>query len=165
MKMPWKTIGSMVMIGAFAGGAGDEGAAAPGQPGGPPPEALAKVKGGGGPAATKDAPAPTPDGKKTDDAPKVEGPKGDPGKTSSAAAKLTADELAAIKELPSDEQAVAEKQVICPVSDHSLGSMGKPLKVSAEGRTFYLCCKGCEKELTADPKAIIAKLDKPSSTR
>jgi YHS domain-containing protein len=93
--------------------------------------------------------------KKVDDAPAVEGPKADAGTT-----KLTADELAAIKELPAAEQAVAIQQAVCPVSSHNLGSMEKPIKVTAEGRTFYLCCESCEKELKANPKAVIAKLDK-----
>jgi hypothetical protein len=155
---------SMIIIGAIAGCAGDEGAAPP-PAGGPSPDALAKVKGGGGAAAKKDAPAPAPDAKKPDDSPKLEPPKSDADKTSGAAAKLADDELAAIKELPADEQAIAEKQAVCPVSDHNLGSMGKPIKVSAEGRSFYLCCKSCEKELKADPKAVIAKLDKPSAAR
>ena len=77
-----------------------------------------------------------------------------------AAAKLTDDELAAIKQLPAAEQAVAIQQAVCPVSTEHLGSMEKPIKVTAEGRTFYLCCANCEKELKADPKAVIAKLDK-----
>jgi YHS domain-containing protein len=38
--------------------------------------------------------------------------------------------------------------------------MGKPVKVTYDGRTFYLCCKSCEADVKADPKAIIAKLDK-----
>ena len=37
--------------------------------------------------------------------------------------------------------------------------MEKPIKVTAEGRTFYLCCEGCEEDLKANPKAVIAKLD------
>ncbi len=74
-------------------------------------------------------------------------------------AKLTAEELAAIKELPAAEQAVAIKQAVCPVSSHHLGSMEKPIKVTAEGRTFYLCCEGCEEELKTNPKAVVAKLD------
>ncbi len=108
------------------------------------------------PAKTPAAPASKPgEMKKVDEPPAVEGPKTDAG-----AAKLTDDELAAIKELPAAEQAVAIQQAVCPVSDHHLGSMEKPIKVTAEGRTFYLCCASCEKELKADPKAVIAKLDK-----
>ena len=55
---------------------------------------------------------------------------------------------------------VALKQAVCPVSDENLGSMGVPIKVTAEGKTFYLCCKGCNKEVDADPKAVVAKLKK-----
>ena len=97
---------------------------------------------------------------KTNEPPKVEGPKAESPKTGAAAVKLTSDELAAIKELPAAEQDQALKQVVCPVSDHNLGSMGKPTKVTAEGRTFYLCCADCQEELKKDPKAVIAKLDK-----
>jgi hypothetical protein len=93
--------------------------------------------------------------KKSDEAPKVEGPAADSG-----AVKLSDEEKAAIKELPAAEQATALAQAVCPVSTENLGSMGKPLKVTAEGRTFYLCCKNCEKEVKSNPKAVIAKLDK-----
>jgi hypothetical protein len=95
---------------------------------------------------------------KANGGPKVEGPK----EESAQAAKtggLTADQIAAIKELPASEQQVAMKQHSCPVSEEPLGSMGKPWKVSAEGRTFYLCCKNCEKDVKADPKSVLAKLD------
>jgi YHS domain-containing protein len=90
--------------------------------------------------------------------PKLEEPK-QSSKSDTAPTKLTEEELAAIKELPAAEQVVAIKQAVCPVSGHNLGSMDKPIKVSAEGRTFYLCCGGCEEELKANPKAAIAKLD------
>jgi hypothetical protein len=98
--------------------------------------------------------------KKSDEGPKVEGPKAESG-----ASSPTAKELAAIKELPEAEQAVALKQVTCPVSDEPLGAMGKPLKVTYDGRSFYLCCKSCEPEVKADPKAIIAKLDKKADKK
>ena len=35
-----------------------------------------------------------------------------------------------------------------------------PIKVDAEGRTFYLCCKSCEDDVKKDPKGVLAKLDK-----
>ncbi len=112
---------------------------------------------GKAPAATDSKPG---EMKKVDEAPAVEGPKAEGAKSDAGAVKLTADELTAIKELPAAEQAVAIQQAVCPVSDHHLGSMEKPLKVTAEGRSFYLCCESCEKELKANPKAVIAKLDK-----
>ena len=98
--------------------------------------------------------------KKVEEAPAVEGPKTENTKTSSGAAKLTADEVTAIKELPAAEQTVATEQAVCPVSTHHLGSMGKPVKVTAEGRTFYICCDDCQEKVKTDPKSVIAKLDK-----
>ncbi len=58
------------------------------------------------------------------------------------------------------EQPAALAQAVCPVSGHHLGSMEKPIKVTAEGRTFYLCCDSCEDKVKANPKSVIAKLDK-----
>jgi YHS domain-containing protein len=98
--------------------------------------------------------------KKSDEGPKVEGPKAESG-----AGSPTAEELAAIKELPEAEQAVALKQQTCPVSGDRLGEMGKPFQVTYEGRSFYLCCKSCEPKVKADPKAIIAKLDKKADQK
>jgi hypothetical protein len=89
----------------------------------------------------------------------MEGPKVDNEKAAGDTAGLSAAQLAEIKKLPADEQSIAIKQAACPVSGEALGSMGKPIKVSAEGRSFYLCCKGCEKDVKADPKGVLAKLD------
>jgi YHS domain-containing protein len=97
---------------------------------------------------------------KKDEPPKVEGPKAEGSKGETGAVKLSADELAAIKELPVAEQAQAIKQAVCPVSGHNLGSIDKPVKVAAEGRTFFLCCEECQEKVKKDPKAVIAKLDK-----
>ena len=58
------------------------------------------------------------------------------------------------------EQDLALEQAVCPVSGEHLGKMGMPFKTAAGGRTFYLCCKNCEDDVKADPKAVIAKLDK-----
>jgi hypothetical protein len=57
-----------------------------------------------------------------------------------------------------DEEQLIAKQKICPVTDEPLGSMGKPVRVVLEGRSVYLCCKGCEAELRRDPKTYLAKL-------
>ncbi|MFO0908742.1 MAG: TRASH domain-containing protein [Isosphaeraceae bacterium] len=92
--------------------------------------------------------------------PKVEPPKGEAEKKADAAAKLTEEELAEIKKLPAGEIDAALKQVVCPASGEHLGAMGTPIKVSAEGKSFYICCKGCEKEVKENPKDILAKLAK-----
>jgi hypothetical protein len=153
-----KTAWSIVLLGMAAGCAGETENAAP-------PPAAGTVKVNYPPAAGKPgapaAPATKPeDTKKADDPPAVEGPKAENAKADTGSTILTADELAAIKELPAAEQAAAIQQAVCPVSTHHLGSMDKPVKVTAEGRSFYICCEGCEKEVKSNPQAIIAKLDK-----
>jgi hypothetical protein len=96
---------------------------------------------------------------KADGGPKIEGPKVESDQAAAGTSGLTAEQLAAIKELSASEQQIAIKQLSCPVSGEPLGSMGKPWKVSALGRSFYLCCKSCEKDVKADPKSVLAKLD------
>lgn len=78
-----------------------------------------------------------------------------------ATASLTEEEVAEVKKLPEAEQAAALAQIVCPISDEHLGSMGAPLKVEHAGKTyFFLCCKGCSKQFAADPAAAVAKLAK-----
>ena len=38
--------------------------------------------------------------------------------------------------------------------------MGTPLKVTADGKTAFLCCEGCKDDFEKDPAAIFAKLGK-----
>jgi YHS domain-containing protein len=109
--------------------------------------------------------APKPDEPKPDapkpDAPKPDEPKSDAPKGEAAAsAALGAEEIAQIKKLPEADQPIALAQVTCPVSGEKLGEMGVPLKVTAGGESFFLCCKGCKKEVDKDPAAIVAKLQK-----
>ncbi len=172
MKIMTKSFGAIVLLGALAGCAGDEST--------PPPSAAEPSPGQSpskrpGPMAKKtDEPAAKPgDGKmepaaapdsKGNEAPKIEGPsKTDTSKPTGAAVKLSTKELAAIKELPQAEQEAAIAQAVCPVSSHHLGGMGKPIKVTAEGRTFYICCDGCEGDVKSNGKEIVAKLDKLKS--
>jgi YHS domain-containing protein len=174
MNLIRKSTWTVLMLGAAIGCAQEEGATPPAGP--PPNMPAAPAKVAGPPAAAGETPnkgmsskmMPPPatgapkaaDATKKDESLKVEGPKAASPKSDETEAKLTADELAKIKLLPAAEQDVAIKQLECPVSGEHLGSMDKPYKVTAEGRTFYLCCKNCEKDLKADPKAAIAKLDK-----
>jgi hypothetical protein len=67
--------------------------------------------------------------------------------------------------LSADEIAAVKKQQTCPVTDALLGSMGKPYKITltgsnGESQDVYLCCKGCETTIKADPDKYLAKLDK-----
>ena len=152
MNVIRKSTLTILFLGGVIGCSSEEEAA-------PPPA----VKANSPSVDTKGAPpvSPPADGesKKNDDAPKIEGPKAENSKPDGAVV-LTSDEIAAVKELPEGEQAAASQQGVCPVSTHHLGSMGKPLKVTAEGRTFYICCDSCEDKVKSDPKTVIANLDK-----
>jgi hypothetical protein len=168
MNLIRKSAWAVVMLGAVAGCTSDEPSSNPGSPTTNLPKAPAKPVVPAPPetpkeGASKDTPpAPKSDSKKPDESPKLEPPKAEPKadtKSGAADAKLTTDEIAEIKKLPAAEQDLALKQALCPVSGHHLGSMEKPIKVTAEGRTFFLCCEGCEPDLKKDPKAVIAKLD------
>jgi len=130
-----------------------------------PGSGKAEVSGGGGvpteaPAsksvATPKAPAATSGEAKHDEAPPLEAPKTGAAKEVS----LTEDEIAKIRTLPAAEQDAALKQAVCPVSGDHLGAMDTPFKVTVLGRTFYLCCDGCEKKVKQDPQGVLAALDK-----
>jgi YHS domain-containing protein len=60
--------------------------------------------------------------------------------------------------LSTEDRALAEKQKICPVSGEALGTMGAPKKISVAGHDVFICCQGCEKELTGEPEKYLAKL-------
>ena len=116
---------------------------------------------------TKDAPAETPPA--AEEGLKLEPPvvtppsaeKGaEPAKDQAAADTLSKDELVELASLSADDKALALKQIACPVSGEHLGSMGAPIKVSAEGKSFFICCKGCNEEVKEKPKEVVAKLKK-----
>jgi hypothetical protein len=60
--------------------------------------------------------------------------------------------------LSTEDRALAEKQKICPVSGGALGAMGTPKKLSVAGHDVFICCPGCEKEITSEPDKYLAKL-------
>ncbi len=78
--------------------------------------------------------------------------------TESTEVTLSREEMDLIKELPEGEQAAALAQKVCPISGENLGSMGKPIQVTAEGKSAYICCAGCKEDFEADPAAALAKL-------
>jgi YHS domain-containing protein len=65
----------------------------------------------------------------------------------------------AMAELSEADRAAALAQKVCPVSGEPLGAMGTPIKVSADGREIFLCCKGCKEKFEANPQEYFAKLD------
>jgi hypothetical protein len=60
--------------------------------------------------------------------------------------------------LSTEDRALAEKQKICPVSGGALGAMGTPKKLNIAGHDVFICCPGCEKEITSEPDKYLAKL-------
>lgn len=72
---------------------------------------------------------------------------------------FTAKEQANLDKLPAEERDLAAKQKICPITEARLGSMGKPYRMDVNGRPLFLCCKGCEGKVKADPAAALKKLE------
>jgi Cu(I)/Ag(I) efflux system membrane fusion protein len=144
--------------GGGGAGGGPVGGAAGGAPGAIAyPKEYGK-KGAEKPAGdTKEEPKPAEPGKEATE-PKKEDEKAEAPK--SASVTLTSDEIAQIKKLPEDDQKIALAQLVCPVSDEHLGSMETPVKKVVNGKTIFLCCAGCTKELNKDPAKILAKLSK-----
>ena len=67
--------------------------------------------------------------------------------------------LAAIHSLPEEEQQAALEQVVCPVTEYKLGSMGVPPKAPCEGRDIYLCCEGCRSRFMKNRKHYVALVE------
>ena len=66
----------------------------------------------------------------------------------------------AFADLSPADRKLAVAQKMCPVSDHALGSMGTPIKVTVEGRDVFVCCAGCVDELKSKFAEYVAKLEK-----
>jgi YHS domain-containing protein len=65
-----------------------------------------------------------------------------------------------LAELSDADAALAAKQRTCPVSGDVLGAMGKPYKVTVQGKTIFLCCPGCEREIRKNPDKYLAAMEK-----
>ncbi|WP_417849341.1 efflux RND transporter periplasmic adaptor subunit [Thalassoglobus sp.] len=66
--------------------------------------------------------------------------------------------LAEIRQLSQQDQEVALAQMICPITDMKLGSMGIPQKVMVKGQSVFICCEGCRDGLLEDPDLYLDKL-------
>lgn len=83
------------------------------------------------------------------------------GDKAAANVTLTPKQVAAINELPdAKDREAALAQKVCLISGKPLGGMGMPFKVTADGKTGFLCCDGCKEEFDKDPKAALAKAGK-----
>ena len=71
---------------------------------------------------------------------------------------LDKDVVAGLSQLSADDRMAALAQKVCPVTDEPLGSMGKPPRLTVEGREVFLCCENCEDEIRKEPAKYLAKL-------
>lgn len=64
--------------------------------------------------------------------------------------------------LSAEDRKLAEEQVICPVTEVRLGTMGMgaPIRVDVEGTPVMICCEGCRRGLLKDPQKHFAILEK-----
>lgn len=64
-------------------------------------------------------------------------------------------------DLSQEDRLLAEAQVICPVSDVKLGTlgMGTPINVDVDGTAVMICCEGCRDSLLKDPQKYIAVIE------
>lgn len=63
-----------------------------------------------------------------------------------------------LKELSPDDHDSAMAQHVCPVTGEMLGTMGVPVQVDVNGRSVWICCRGCKDKLLADSDKYLAKL-------
>ncbi|MEE2642256.1 MAG: efflux RND transporter periplasmic adaptor subunit [Planctomycetota bacterium] len=67
--------------------------------------------------------------------------------------------IKALEKFTATERERIRKQVLCPVGDQVLGSMGPPLKIEHEGQTIWVCCDGCISLFSETPAEYLQKLD------
>jgi hypothetical protein len=76
-----------------------------------------------------------------------------------AQADLAAKIEAALDQLSPEDRVLADAQRLCPETGEPLGSMGVPVKVMVKGQPVFVCCKGCDKGVLADPDATLRKVE------
>ena len=72
------------------------------------------------------------------------------------------EDLAALSD---EDRQLVLAQKVCPVSGEPLGSMGKPLKVTVDGRHLFICCKGCEDSAKEKFDEYYANLEKAATIK
>lgn len=58
----------------------------------------------------------------------------------------------------SEDQLLAARQKVCPVTEEPLDSMGGPVRLVVDGRVVFICCRGCENRLRAKSAEYLKKL-------
>ena len=79
-------------------------------------------------------------------------------------AEITPEQPEAIREALSQlselDRDLALAQVICPVTEFALGSMGPPIKVRVDNQNVLICCEGCRDRLIKDPQNYFSILER-----
>ncbi len=65
----------------------------------------------------------------------------------------------AMTQLSEPDRVLAMAQVICPVTEFALGSMGAPVSVNVENQTVFICCEGCRDRLVKNPQQYFSVLE------
>jgi len=82
-----------------------------------------------------------------------------PAAKKSSEAEDEADIRTALAKLSPADRPLAELQRYCPDTGERLGSMGVPVKVSLDGKTVFVCCKGCVEKVQAEPAVMLARVE------
>jgi len=65
-----------------------------------------------------------------------------------------------LESLSPEDRKLAEEQKFCATeTEHRLGSMGKPVKLTIKDKPVFVCCKACVKKAQADVDATLAKVE------
>ncbi|HSQ58132.1 MAG TPA: efflux RND transporter periplasmic adaptor subunit [Gemmata sp.] len=67
--------------------------------------------------------------------------------------------IAGLAQLSADDRKLAEAQVWCPIQHDRLGIMGKPLKLTLNGKKVFVCCSSCVEDATAAPDRMLQTIE------
>ena len=78
-----------------------------------------------------------------------------------AKAEEEAEVKANLAKLSPEDRKLAEDQRFCAVEgeESRLGAMGVPIKLSLQGKTVFICCKGCRKQAMAYQEQTVARAE------
>jgi hypothetical protein len=63
----------------------------------------------------------------------------------------------ALSDATASDRPAFERQGLCPVMGSRLGEHGTPIKVSVNGRSLFVCCRGCIDKVLQQPDAYFQK--------
>jgi multidrug efflux pump subunit AcrA (membrane-fusion protein) len=90
---------------------------------------------------------------------------GSVGKTGPSAIRpTTPDDMmekvsASLKKLSPEDKKLAQVQRFCPIRNDPLGSMGVPVKLTIDGKSVFICCKGCVADAQANPVKTLVRIE------